>query len=71
MALTGKMKFGKWKDTAFDDVDASYLVWVYENDVALWDGDMWEYLNENIDAIYDEAGGDMGNFMDFGPDWEG
>lgn len=45
------MQFGKHRNLKFEDVPDKYLLWVYEDGVRKDQKKMWEYLEENIDAI--------------------
>ena len=47
------MPFGKYKGQPIEDVPDSYLLWLYENGKCF--GDFKKYLEENLDAIKENA----------------
>jgi uncharacterized protein (DUF3820 family) len=42
------MRFGKYKGKHFDDVPASYLMWLYNDDIK---GPVRDYIERNMDGI--------------------
>lgn len=69
-----KLDFGKHKGKDIEEVPDDYLLWILDNDIKKdkWHTDLWNYLEENEDAIrkngeklrkeYDEE-----RFRDMGP----
>ncbi len=46
------MPFGKHKGEALEDVPASYLIWLYDNEKC--HGKLKEYIKDNLDVLYSE-----------------
>lgn len=49
---TDLMPFGKWKGTAMTDIPASYLLWLYDNDMQ--DGNVKDYIEDNLEILRKE-----------------
>ena len=45
-----KIHFGKHKGMDLEDVPASYLLWLYENEIVK-DGVVFDYIIKNLDGI--------------------
>jgi uncharacterized protein (DUF3820 family) len=48
------MPFGKYKGYSMENVPASYLIWLYENDKC--NNQVRDYIKENLDFLILEAG---------------
>lgn len=46
------MPFGKYKGTMMIDVPASYLIWLWKND--LQEGSVKEYIRDNLECLKKE-----------------
>jgi uncharacterized protein (DUF3820 family) len=44
-----KMPFGKYKNDDIEDVPASYLMWLYEKEIAK--GSILQYIEENMHGL--------------------
>lgn len=55
------MQFGKYKGERFDDVPASYLLWLWDNDEGLWQDDrkakapLRDYIVTNFKSLLHDA----------------
>lgn len=48
------MPFGKYKDKKMIDVPASYLKFIYDNDMLCKNNELREYIKDNMDVIEKE-----------------
>lgn len=49
----GLMPYGKYKGTRMEEVPASYLLWLYDNEKC--STDVKKYIEDNIDVLNDEV----------------
>lgn len=47
------MPYGKHKGTRMEEVPASYLLWLYDNDKC--SNDVKKYIEDNMDVLNDEV----------------
>lgn len=46
------MPFGKFKGKKLEDVPASYLIWLYDENKC--SGELKQYIKDNLDVLYHE-----------------
>ena len=56
-----KMKFGKYKGKKLKDVEAQYLMWLYNN--VNIDNELREYIEKNKDKLTKQADAEHAQFM--------
>lgn len=55
---TDKMPFGKYQGVALQDVDAKYLMWLYEqSNIRMTKPELYNYIHNSMDAIQLELKG--------------